>query len=198
MSRVTIATVVGLMAAAHVLGSCGRGADLLAHLGVCDNYPEPATSQYVLPWSAGTTRRVSQGNCRPVSHYGAGRYAYDIVMPVGTEILATRAGEVVEVVEEHANGNGCPDDNHVFVRHDDGTVAAYVHLDQNGALVAVGDTVTQGQHIANSGNTGCSTAPHLHFQVWKDASHGETVPVTFSNAGENSRGLTSETDYAAL
>ncbi|MGB8169537.1 MAG: M23 family metallopeptidase [Chthoniobacteraceae bacterium] len=41
----------------------------------------------------------------------------------------------------------------------------YLHLQKNGVLVKVGDEVQAGDLVARSGNTGCSTGPHLHFHV---------------------------------
>jgi len=51
----------------------------------------------------------------------------------------------------------------VRVRHDDGTVTTYGHV--NRSLVTVGEQVTAGEEIAEVGNRGHSTGPHLHMEV---------------------------------
>ena len=51
------------------------------------------------------------------------------------------------------------------ILHEDGSMALYAHLKPEGVEVRVGQQVRQGQRIALSGNTGYSTAPHLHFAV---------------------------------
>ena len=53
-----------------------------------------------------------------------------------------------------------------MIQHADGSRAGYWHLQKDGALVNVGDTVTQGQVIGLSGKTGYAALPHLHFLVW--------------------------------
>lgn len=84
----------------------------------------------------------------------------------GGIVRAARTGRVVAVEE------GFSDSDHqdmyekwVMVRHRDETVARYIHLTMNGALVAVGDSVRQGQIIGLSGNSGVFSRPHLHFDV---------------------------------
>ena len=57
--------------------------------------------------------------------------------------------------------------NYVNIRHSDGTLGNYYHLKQGGSAVKIGDKVKKGQLIAYSGNTGYTTAPHLHFSVSK-------------------------------
>ncbi|MGE3758077.1 MAG: M23 family metallopeptidase [Pseudobdellovibrionaceae bacterium] len=181
-----------------ILLGCGSGVQDLMLTGVCDGYSAANTSPYVVPWASGTTRKVAQGNCGPASHYGSDKYAYDFDFPIGTNIVAARAGTVYKVVESKSDGNGCASgDNHIYITHADGTTARYVHLTHNGALVAEGDIVTQGQVIGISGNTGCSSGPHLHFQVNSKAEDGISVPVTFSNVGTNSRGLQTGREYRA-
>ena len=51
----------------------------------------------------------------------------------------------------------------VVIRHGDGLVTVYAH--NSVLLVHAGDGVTVGQEIARVGDTGRSTAPHLHFEV---------------------------------
>lgn len=181
-----------------VLIGCGTGIPEVILTGTCDGYSDDASSPYVVPWVAGTVQKVGQGNCGPASHYGTSKYAYDFDMAIGTQIVAARAGVVAEVVEDKKDGNGCAgDDNHIYIDHADGTRAEYLHLTENGALVDVGATVTQGQLIALSGNTGCSSGPHLHFQVNSGPDSRMSVPVTFSNVGANRRGLQPDKTYTA-
>jgi len=177
---------------------CGNGMQDVALIGECEGYSNYTTSLYVVPWQAGTSQKVGQGNCGPASHYGTSKYAYDFDMPIGTQIAAARAGTVAEVVEDKKDGNGCAGgENHIYIDHADGTRAEYLHLTENGALVSIGAAVTQGQIIGMSGNTGCSGGPHLHFQVNLNNTSKLSIPVNFSNVGANRRGLVSGKTYTA-
>ncbi|WP_268894928.1 M23 family metallopeptidase [Steroidobacter agaridevorans] len=139
------------------------------------------------------------------------RYAIDVPMPIGTDILAIRAGVVIGVIENYVDGDNTPGhENWVFVRHEDNTVAAYAHLTNMGAVVEVGESVAQGALIGWSGHTGNSTEPHLHFDVRPACLGGlpctslpsETVPLNFRNAqpsrGDLSCGLRAGVSYTAL
>jgi murein DD-endopeptidase MepM/ murein hydrolase activator NlpD len=161
--------------------SCGDGSPLI--YGTCGGYGNASDAAYVLPFSAGESYVLAQGNCSSFSHKGDSKYAYDFSMPIGTAIRAARAGTVTEVQTTFPDGNGGIQANVVAVRHSDNTVARYVHLTQGGASVTVGVVVTQGQQIAQSGNSGYSTGPHLHFEVFKTSTSSQSVPVAFSNAG---------------
>ena len=73
------------------------------------------------------------------------------------------------------------DGNYVSVKHDDGSVAHYWHLQYDGAMVKVGDSVKAGQWIGLSGNTGYSAFPHLHFEVQGYTASGDykQLPTRF-------------------
>lgn len=181
-----------------LLISCGKGIPELSHTGICDGYSDWETSDYNLPWATGSSQKVTQSNCGPASHVGTHRYAYDFDMPIGTQIHAARAGTVTKVEESKEDGNGCAGGaNYIAIEHSDGTVAEYVHLTKDGALVAVGAAVAQGAAIGISGNTGCSSSAHLHFSVFRDDKMADTVPLTFRNTTSNARGLIEGKSYTA-
>ena len=81
----------------------------------------------------------------------------DIPAATGTDIVASKSGTVE--FSGVQNGYG----NIVIIDHGDGTKTRYAHNSKN--LVKKGDVVTQGQHIAEMGSTGVSTASHLHFEI---------------------------------
>ena len=111
----------------------------------CGPFPDWKTSAYVLPYAVGSTRQVSQANCSRGGHRGPYKYAYDFVMPIGTTVTAARAGVVAEIRMKFRDGQpGEGESNWVKIRHADGTIAAYSHLTERGALVKVGDHVIAG------------------------------------------------------
>lgn len=145
-----------------------------------------ATNQlYLLPFAPGRSFRVVQGPGGAFSHTGGARFAIDFGMPVGTPVFAARGGLVVLVRDGFDIGGSNPalklKANEIFVRHSDATLGEYVHLQKDGMKVKVGDTVTAGQMIALSGNTGYTQGPHLHFMVFraKDSKARESLPIRF-------------------
>lgn len=112
-------------------------------------------------------------------------YAVDIVMPVGTGIYAARRGTVFEVAGTNFRGGtdidkDAPHANIIRIMHDDGSHAVYAHLNWNSIRVRPGDRVERGQYIADSGNTGFTSGPHLHFAVVVNRGMRlESVPVRF-------------------
>ena len=112
---------------------------------------------YVKPISGGTLS--SRFGRRGAPTRGASSYheGVDWSTPVGTPVYASSTG----VVSKAGWGSGygyC-----VFIDHPDGRQTRYAHLSK--VLVSVGQSVTQGDRIASSGNTGISTGPHLHFEI---------------------------------
>lgn len=91
------------------------------------------------------------------SRWGALHAGVDIAGPIGTPILAVADGQVIDAGP--ASGFGL----WVRLKHADGTITVYGHVDQT--LVSVGQHVMAGDQIATMGNRGESTGPHLHFEV---------------------------------
>ncbi|MEV6683234.1 M23 family metallopeptidase [Streptomyces erythrochromogenes] len=73
------------------------------------------------------------------------------------------------------------DGNHIIQDLGDGTWAMYAHLVKGSLLVKPGDKVKKGQKIADLGNTGNSSGPHLHFQLMDNPSllQADAVPYVF-------------------
>ena len=140
-------------------------------------YPPQSSSPYRLPWKAGVSRFVAQGNRSFTSHRDFHLYAWDFVMPNGTEILAARDGRVREV-EDSFDGIGLKS-NFLIIEHEDGERSAYAHIRQSGALVKVGDQVKQGQPVALSGMVGQTIFPHVHFYVINKEGTS-SIPISFS------------------
>ena len=164
-------------------------------------FPNPANSPYILPFPAGRSYHLSQTYCFAASSH-SNEYAYDFDIPLGEEIIAARAGEVVEVVEEFADDQPWPDNNRLQIRHDDGTVARYLHVARNSVVPGVGDRVEQGDVIALSAASG-TILPHLHFAVYRDfpGVAGQDVSVNFRNMDgpvDDRFGLVHATLYTAL
>jgi murein DD-endopeptidase MepM/ murein hydrolase activator NlpD len=139
-----------------------------------DPAAQPRDVAYQLPFDA-KRFQVTQAPQGRFSHTDAeNRDAIDFALPEGTPVLAARAGKVMQVQGNFtANGRDPARDreraNFIRVLHEDGSMAVYAHLQANGVLVRSGQRVEAGQRIGVSGNTGYSTAPHLHFVVQANA-----------------------------
>jgi murein DD-endopeptidase MepM/ murein hydrolase activator NlpD len=126
---------------------------------------------YRLPYGDDVSFPIIQGYGAKLSHRGAERFTLDFGMPVGTPVHAARDGVVVLVEDSHEAG--CAREecgrfaNFVVVLHPDGTTGEYFHLERGSVRVRGGESVARGQWLARSGNTGFSTAPHLHFGVYR-------------------------------
>ncbi len=124
------------------------------------------------------TQVVLKGTKNPPPLIGSGTYVYptrgtlssrfgirwgrmhsgiDIAAPSGSKICASDGGKVVFAGWDGSLGY-C-----VRIDHGSNRITVYGHCSK--ILVSKGDKVYQGQHIANVGNTGRSTGPHVHFEV---------------------------------
>ena len=112
---------------------------------------------YIKPISGG--RLSSTFGYRRAPTRGASSYhkGVDWATPTGTAVVASSGGVVTKA------GWGSGYGYVVYIQHPDGKVTRYGHLSK--VLVSAGDSVSQGQKIALSGNTGVSTGPHLHFEI---------------------------------
>ena len=112
----------------------------------------PTTKQFRIS-SNFHPRRVNPVTGRVAPHKGV-----DFAMPQGTPVLAVGDGEVVVAKRSGAAGY------YIAIRHGRTYTTRYMHLRK--LLVKPGQKVKRGDRIALSGNTGRSTGPHLHYEMW--------------------------------
>lgn len=143
---------------------------------------------YRLPYARGKAHMVAQGFNGKQTHKGASRYAIDFQMNIGTKIYAARDGIVIQTKDD-SNKHGFAKKfakygNHITILHNDGTFATYYHLKKGGVMVHVGQKVFRGNPIGYSGNTGYSSGPHLHFEVFHATSDLkiQSIPIRFISA----------------
>ncbi|MBY0009495.1 murein hydrolase activator EnvC family protein [Paenibacillus typhae] len=118
--------------------------------------------------------RISSGygkRTHPVTgEVGKMHTGVDFAVPQGTSIHAADSGTVL--VAEWWSGYGyC-----VIIDHGGGVWTLYGHIREGGLRVSAGDKVDRGQVIAESGSTGRSTGPHLHFEVRVDGKTVDPMP----------------------
>jgi murein DD-endopeptidase MepM/ murein hydrolase activator NlpD len=140
---------------------------------------EPSSRNGHLPWPV---------RGRIVAGYGATKgggnnAGINIAAARGAPVRAVDAG-VVAYAGNEIRGYG----NLVLVKHSNGLISAYAHLDS--LLVNRGDTVSRGQVIAKVGNTGGVNEPQLHFELrrGKKAVDPRELLTPGANAGGNGKG----------
>lgn len=98
----------------------------------------------------------------------------DFSAPIGTPIYCPGDGKVVKV-EKAKSGYG----NFIIIDHGYGYKTRYAHI--NESLVRVGQKVKRGEEIAHVGNSGKSTAPHLHYEVIKNGKNVNPINFFFND-----------------
>jgi murein DD-endopeptidase MepM/ murein hydrolase activator NlpD len=127
----------------------------------------------IMPISNKDLRRTASGwgwRIHPIYKIKKFHYGMDFTASTGTEIYATGDG-VVTVVENSLRGYG----KRIVIDHGFGYKSLYAHL--NDFNVKKGQKVKRGEVIGFVGNTGTSTAPHLHYEVFKN--NKKVNPVHF-------------------
>lgn len=124
------------------------------------------------PASAGGATAPASGRVTSCygSRWGTLHAGVDIAAPIGTPVYAPEGGVVLQAGP--ASGFGLA----VAVQHRDGTITLYGHVNQ--FFVSPGQAVAAGERIAEVGNRGQSTGPHLHFEVHQGGLYADrTNPV---------------------
>ena len=129
-------------------------------LSAVDSVETGADSLTAVPRGAPIAGWITQGFSMDVPDFRSAHPGVDFAAKTGTDVKATAGGMVILAGWDEIYGNL------VAIDHLNGYVTYYGHNSKN--LVKVGDTVSRGQVIALSGNTGRSSAPHLHYEIRKD------------------------------
>jgi len=130
----------------------------------------------IQPVSNKNLKRISSGFGRRIDPYLKVKrmhWGIDFSLEKGNDIYATADG-VVKRVKSSFGGLG----KHIYIDHGNGFMTIYGHLDEY--LVKRGQKVKRGELIAYSGNSGRSTAPHLHYEISKNGKKVNPVHYFFN------------------
>ena len=119
-----------------------------------------SASQGIFLWPCPSSNHITSyfGYCTPPKQGDSSDHkVIDIGASMGAQVIAAAAGKVTTVAYSGARGY------YIVVVHGNGYETLYQHLSRQD--VKVGDMVKAGQQIGAVGETGISTAPHLHFEV---------------------------------
>lgn len=112
----------------------------------------------------------------------------------GKEIIAPADGIVVKISDKHNDSrvyNGCKvycdtwdiRGNYIVIKHNENEYSMTAHIKKGSFRVKTGDTVRQGEVIAQCGNSGNTSEPHIHFQLQsgENCFTSAGLPITFTN-----------------
>lgn len=114
------------------------------------------------------------GRFHPILNYFASHNGVDYGTPTGTPVWAVADGSVVRAGWDKGGGNM------ICVKHVLSLETCYLHLSK--ILVKVGDRIVQKMVLGESGNTGMSTGPHLHFAMKRGGSYVNPLNQNFPKA----------------
>jgi murein DD-endopeptidase MepM/ murein hydrolase activator NlpD len=140
-------------------GKASRSAERPDASKKADDWTKPVEGEYELSAGYGNS-----GGRWAQKHSGQ-----DFAVPTGTPVNAVHGGTVVKAGPNGA-GDGSSYGNAIVIKHDDNTYSQYAHLSKVDAKP--GQQVKTGQEIGQSGSTGNSSGPHLHFEIRSTADYG--------------------------
>jgi murein DD-endopeptidase MepM/ murein hydrolase activator NlpD len=111
----------------------------------------------IMPTAGWLSSAFSRSRFHPILHIARPHEGIDVSAPMGAPIVAPAAGTVTMVTVQTGYGNV------LEIDHGGGIVTKYAHCSR--IVVRIGQRVKRGQIIANVGNTGLSTGPHLHYEI---------------------------------
>ena len=128
-----------------------------------------AQQQQALASASGTSGMPTAGRVTSCygPRWGTMHQGVDIAAPIGTPIYVPQDGVVLQAGPASGFGQA------VYVQHGDGQITLYGHVNQ--FFVSAGQVVRAGDHIADVGNKGQSTGPHLHFEVHQGGLYASRV-----------------------
>lgn len=133
--------------------------------------------------------RVTSGFGRrehPITGDERMHHGVDYGAPTGTPVQAVADGTVTFAGWQGGYGNL------LKIRHAGGYQTRYAHLSSFASGISPGVQVSQGEVVARSGNTGASTAPHLHYEMLRDGRHIDPLQVDASSGEPLDEGLIDE------
>lgn len=207
-TRLPAARAYAIVMLAMLCGGCGGGGDSTGGPGSAEFLDRPFSGAFTVgnlfdhDGPAGSVAENGytvdfKGVQRTVGTPGAyvdGHSGYDFRLPEDTPVRAVAAGRVRLAGDVSGPcpafpGSPTVTGKEVWVDHVAPTGERYLSIfaHMNTVAVSAGDSVTAGQPLGTSGNTGCSTAPHLHFEVLRLVArpNGTHVWVTVDPYGWN-------------
>jgi murein DD-endopeptidase MepM/ murein hydrolase activator NlpD len=141
-----------------------RGATVTSGLSQSENRPSISpVSGNEIKSTSGFGMRMHPIHKKKMMHSGI-----DLAAPEGTAVVATAYGIVEEITDENHDPGGYG--RYIVIVHDKTYATMYAQLSE--VVVKEKQTVKKGEIIGKVGESGLSTAPHLHYEVWKN---GEKV-----------------------
>lgn len=115
------------------------------------------------------TRITSLYGPRKAPVPGASTQHKGVDFVISDKIVCAAEGGTIRSVNLDANKDSAG--RYVTIRHIDGKITKYFHLDSTPCKV--GQLVKEGEQIGIMGNTGIGSGPHLHFELWINDNHVE-------------------------